>query len=297
MSRKRRGERVDGWLAVDKPSGKTSARIVAIAKRMFSARKAGHGGTLDPLATGVLPIAFGEATKTVEYVMRGAKLYRFTVRWGEARDTDDREGALVAASEVRPRAGEIEALLDRFRGEIEQVPPAYAAVKVGGRRAYELARAGTAPDLAPRRVTVSRLQLLSSERDEASFEMACSGGTYVRALARDLGLGLGTFAHVSALRRRRAGPFTEACAISLDSLQALGHSSARSQHLLPVEAALADIPAIALTAVQAEKLRHGETVHVDSTDTGVRCAMASGRLVALAEVAHGRARPRRVFNL
>ena len=296
MSRKRSGNRVDGWLAVDKPSGITSAQVVALSKRLLSAHKAGHGGTLDPLATGVLPIAFGEATKTIEYVMRGTKVYRFTVRWGEARDTDDREGAVIATSEVRPRACAIEALLDRFQGDVEQVPPAYSAIKVGGRRAYDLARAGAVPDLAPRRVAIARLQLLSSERDRATFEMECGKGTYARALARDLGLRLGTFGHISALHRRRAGPFSEDRAISLDSLKALGHSSARSQHLLPVEAALVDIPAIALTAIQAEKLRHGETVYVDSTDTGVRCAMASGRLVALAEVAHGRARPKRVFN-
>ena len=296
MNRKRIGNRVDGWLAVDKPSGITSAQVVAISKQLFSAHKAGHGGTLDPLATGVLPVAFGEATKTIEYVMCGTKVYHFTIRWGEARDTDDREGVVIATSEVRPPAHAIKALLDRFRGDVEQVPPAYSAIKVGGRRAYALARAGAIPDLVPRRVAITRLQLLSSERDQATFEMECGKGTYVRALARDLGLRLGTFGHITALRRRRAGPFPEDRAISLDSLKALGHSPACLQHLLPVEASLVDIPAIALTAIQAEKLRHGETVYVDSTDTGVRCAMASGRLVALAEVTYGRVRPKRVFN-
>ena len=177
------------------------------------------------------------------------------------------------------------------------MPPAYAAVKVGGRRAYDLARQGALPELPARPVRIARLELLSARRDEATFEMECGRGTYVRALARDLGRSLGTLAHVDALRRRRAGPFTEDDAISLDSLAALGHSSARSRHLLPVAAALVDIPALALTAVQADKLRRGETVNVETTDTGVRFAMASGRLVALAEVAHGRARPRRVFNL
>ncbi len=298
MSRKRTGERVNGWLAVDKPAGKTSAQVVAISKQLFSAQKAGHGGTLDPFATGVLPIAFGEATKAVEYVMRGNKVYRFTIRWGEARDTDDCDGAVVDTSEVRPRVCEIEAELAHFRGEIEQVPPAFSAIKIRGYRAYKLARGGAIPDLAPRRIRITRLQLLSREgEDHATFEMECGKGTYVRALARDLSLRLGTLGYVSALRRRGAGPFAENDAISLDSLEKLGHSSARSQHLLPVEAALADIPAITLTVIQAEKLRHGETVNVESTDTGFRCAMASGRLVALAEVADGRARPKRVFNL
>ena len=298
VNRKPNGERVDGWLAVDKPAGPSSAKVVSILKQLLSARKAGHGGTLDPFATGVLPIAFGEATKTVEYVMRGDKVYRFTIRWGEERDTDDCQGSMVSTSDVRPSVGEIEAALGFFQGEVEQVPPAFSAIKTGGRRAYAIARSGQMPELMSRRVRIDRLQLVSwDDADHATFDMVCGKGTYVRALARDLGAWLGTVGHVTALHRRRTGPFDENQAISLDSLEALGHSSARSQCLLPVETALADIPAIALTNIQAEKLRHGETIHVESPETGVRCAMSSGRLIAIAEVANGRVRPKRVFNL
>ena len=298
VNRKPNGERVDGWLAVDKPAGPSSAKVVSISKQLLSAQKAGHGGTLDPFATGVLPIAFGEATKTVEYVMRGNKVYRFTIRWGEERDTDDCQGSVVGTSDVRPSITEIEAALGFFQGEVEQVPPAFSAIKTGGRRAYAIARSGQVPELMSRRVRIDRLQLVSwDDADHATFDMVCGKGTYVRALARDLGAWLGTVGHVTALHRRRTGPFDENQAISLDSLEALGHSSARSQYLLPVEAALADIPAIALTNIQAEKLRHGETVHVESPETGVRCAMSSGRLIAIAELANGRVRPKRVFDL
>ena len=298
MVRKRRGERVDGWLAIDKPAGKTSAQIVAEVKRIFSAQKAGHGGTLDPMATGILPIAFGEATKTVEYVMRGSKVYRFSVCWGEARDTDDREGKIVGVTDARPPAADIVAVLGRFIGDIEQIPPAYSAIKHQGRRAYELARSGQTPELASRKVSIYEFSLESvDDRDHATFRVVCGKGTYVRGLARDVAIELGTLAHVSELRRCKVGPFDENGAISLDSLHTLGHSSARSQHLLPVEVALADIPAISLTQKQAEKLRRGETVSVDSSEIGLRCAMASGRLIALAEMADGRVRPKRVFNL
>ena len=298
MSRQRRGERVNGWLAIDKPAQRTSAQIVAEVKRLFQAQKAGHGGTLDPLATGVLPIAFGEATKTVEYVMRGQKVYRFSVKWGESRDTDDCEGAIVAESAVRPSAPDIESILDQFIGDVEQVPPAYSAIKRDGRRAYDLARRGIDPKLESRIVHIDSLSLESVEDvDHATFRITCGKGTYVRALARDLATRLGTLAHVSSLRRCSVGPFDESQAISLDSLKSLGHSSARSQHLLPVEVALADIPAISLTDDQAEKLRRGESVSVDSVEIGLRCAMASGHLIALADVADGRVRPKRVFNL
>ena len=298
MSRKRRGARVNGWLAIDKPLGRTSAQVVADSKRLLNAQKAGHGGTLDPLATGVLPIAFGEATKTVEYVMRGDKVYRFSVRWGEARDTDDREGSIVAVSDVRPDAADIETALDHFVGDIEQIPPAYSAIKRDGRRAYELARTGQDPRLTARSVRVDELSLEAIDDPEhATFHIVCGKGTYVRALARDLATRLGTVGHIDELRRCRVGPFEENKAISLDSLESLGHSSARSQLLLPVEVALADIPAIALTEEQAEKLRRGETVSVESNEIGLRCAMAAGHLIALADVAGGQVRPKRVFNL
>ena len=298
MSRKRRGDPVHGWLSIDKPPGRTSANVVAEVKRLFSAQKAGHGGTLDPMATGVLPIAFGEATKTVEYVMRGSKTYRFSVCWGEARDTDDLEGTVVGDSDVRPDAAAIDAILPQFVGDIEQIPPAFSAIKLHGRRAYELARNGEVPKLTARNVSIYECALESvDDRDHASFRVVCGKGTYVRSLGRDIAAALGTLAHISRLRRCRVGPFDETQAISLDSLKTLMHSSARSQMLLPVEVALADIPAIALTQIQAEKLRHGETVNVESSEIGLRCAMASGHLIALAEVADGRVRPKRVFNL
>ncbi len=298
MARRRKGRPIHGWLIIDKPAGITSARVVAKVLEFTGAAKAGHGGTLDPMATGVLPVALGEATKTTAYVMGGAKAYRFTVRWGEARDTDDAEGALTETSEARPDEVQIRAALPDFTGVISQVPPAYAAVKVGGRRAYALARQGKAVELAPREVTIDRLELLCVvDADHAAFEMVCGKGTYVRALARDLAARLGTAGHLSELRRMRVGEFRESDAISLDNLAVLGHSAALSAHLRPVETALADIPALAMTEQQAGRLRHGQAVQVDCEEAGLVRATADGRLVALVEVNEGKARPVRVFNL
>jgi len=287
-----------GWVIVDKPAGPTSAAVVGRVKRLTGARKAGHGGTLDPLATGVLAVALGEATKTVAFILEGQKTYRFAVRWGESRSTDDAEGEVTGTSAVRPAGGAIVAALSRFTGRIAQVPPVYSAVKHGGQRAYAMARAGRPPVLASRLVDVHRFELVAQpNRDAASFVVECGKGTYVRALARDLAAALGTVAYVAEIRRIRAGPFGEDQAISLEKLATLGHSAPPETYLLPVEAALAGIPALALTGSQAERLRHGVAVPVNSLNDGTVCVTAAGRLVALAEVTGCKARPVRVFDL
>jgi tRNA pseudouridine55 synthase len=308
MGRRRKGDPVHGWVILDKPSGITSTQAVGKVRRLFNAAKAGHGGTLDPLATGVLPIALGEATKTIPYVIDGRKRYRFTVRWGEARATDDAEGAVTATSDRRPTAAEMRAKLAQFIGEIEQVPPAYSAVHVDGERAYDLARAGETVVLAPRRVAIHGFTLAAIEdADHATFEVASGKGAYMRALARDLAVSLGTCGHVSALRRLAVGPFDEAGAISLESLAALGHSPAALGHLKPVETALDDIPALALTDTEANSLRSGQAVgFVRRQDAGRVSHLKSGTLVyatsggkpvALARYEAGDLRPVRVLNL
>ncbi len=308
MARRRKGRPVNGWVVIDKPSGLTSTQVVARVRRVFEPHKIGHGGTLDPLATGLLPIAMGEATKTVPYVLAGDKSYRFTVRWGQATATDDSEGEVLAVSPARPSAAEIAAVLPRFQGAIEQVPPHYSAVKVAGRRAYDKARAREDFELAPRRVSLRRLALAGTDGpDLATFEAVSGKGAYMRALARDLGVALGTFAHVMALRRTAVGPFTEERAISLETLEALGHSAAASGALLPVETALDDIPALALTETEANRLRCGQAVsmlaranreRIREFDNGaIVYATSGGKPVALARYEAGDIRPVRVLNL
>jgi tRNA pseudouridine55 synthase len=299
-----RGLPIHGWLCLDKPRGMTSTDAVSRVRRITQARKGGHGGTLDPLATGVLPIALGEATKTVAYVMEGRKHYRFTVRLGEARTTDDAEGEVVARSELRPDTAKIEAALPSFVGRIEQVPPRFAAVKVGGERAYDLARRGEAVDLAPRVVEVDRFDLVERpDPDHVTFEVVCGRGTYVRALVRDLGEHLGCFGHVVALRRLRVGAFRVADGLSLPALEQLVADDALPQALLPVGSALGDMPALSLTQPQVDRLRAGQTIRVvpgllvgePKSDATVR-AMAAGRIVALARLHGGELSPVRVFN-
>ena len=308
MGRRRRGRPIHGWLVVDKPLNVTSNDVVVRARRALDAAKVGHGGTLDPLASGLLPLAFGEATKTVSYVMDGAKVYRFTVRWGEATETDDREGAVTATSAVRPDRHAIEAVLPSFVGEIDQVPPAYSAIKVDGRRAYDLARNDEVVELEPRKVRIDRLELIAMpDADHAEFEVHSGKGAYMRSLARDLALALGTVGHVAALRRIKVGPFTESMAISLDKLEELGHSAPPLDQLLPVETALADIPALALTEAEARRLHHGQAVPalpVIARSPGKKVAqgdvlraMAGSRLVAIASIKGGEIRPLRVLNL
>lgn len=307
MARRRRGVPVHGWLAVDKPVGISSSQVVNQVRRVLDAAKAGHGGTLDPLASGVLPIAFGEATKTVAYVMDGEKGYRLTLRWGEARETDDAEGAVTATSAVRPDAAAIRAALPEFIGEIAQIPPKYSAIKVNGRRAYDLARREETVALKPRRILIHDFRLVDMpDRDHAVFEVVSGKGAYMRALGRDLALRLGTVGHIANLRRTAAGPFCEEEAIALSEVLEMTPEAAAAL-LLPVETALDDIPALALTEVEAQRLSSGQPVGLlpvmrrsrleKVVQDGVVCAMLRDRAVALAEVQGAEIRPVRVFNL
>ena len=298
---KRPKQKIDGWVVLDKPLGMGSTTAVGRVRWLFSAEKAGHGGTLDPLATGVLPIALGEATKTVPFVMDGRKEYRFTLRFGEARSTEDGEGEVTAASDARPADEAIRQALPRFLGDIKQMPPIFSALKVDGKRAYDLARAGETVELKPRTVRIERLELLGRpDADHADLVVACGKGTYIRSLGRDLALMLGTVGHLSALRRTAAGPFREDVAISLPKLEALGHIPPLLGALAPVATALDDIPALALTETQANQLRHGQPVLLtrDVPPSGALIrAEAGSKLVALVRSDGVALQPVRVFNL
>ncbi len=308
MARRRKGRPIHGWLVLDKPEGMTSTAAVAAVKRRLGAAKAGHAGTLDPFATGILPIALGEATKTVPYVQDGDKHYRFTVRWGIGTDTNDCDGTVTETRDGRPDRSQIEAVLDRFVGEIEQVPPAFSAIRVGGRRAYDLARAGDAPAMTARTVRVAALRLAGlPDADHAVFEAICGKGTYVRALARDIARALGTVGHLVALRRTRVGPFGEDHAISLDELGETMQCAAALTHLHSVETALDDIPALAVTEMEAGRLRNGQAISLlrkadldrvavlENGDTVL--TLADGKPVALGRYAAGEVHPVRVLNL
>ena len=305
--RKREKRNVDGWLVLDKPIGMTSTHAVSVVKRAFGAKKAGHAGTLDPLATGVLPIALGEATKTVPFVMDGRKSYRFTVCWGVETDTDDAEGQAVASSDVRPDIDSIRAALPRFIGTIMQTPPKFSAVKIAGERAYDLAREGEVVSLEPRPVEIDRLELVAVvDADHAEFVAECGKGTYVRSLARDLGRALGSCGHVSALRRTAVGPFTEQGATSLAELQQVAQGTAdgvagAAPPLLPVAAGLASLPALGVSRADAGRLARGQAVLLRGRDAPVLegwiAVSVQGELIALAEVEQGELRPRRIFNL
>ena len=301
MARRKKGDKVDGWVVLDKPVGLGSTPAVGKVRRLFGAQKAGHGGTLDPLASGVLPIALGEATKTVPFVMDGRKEYRFTLRFGEARSTEDAEGEVTATSEVRPDDAAIASALPAFIGEITQMPPAFSALKIDGKRAYDLARAGETVELKPRQVLIERLEFTGRlDRDHADFVVQCGKGTYIRSLGRDLALALGTVGHLSMLRRTAAGPFREEAAISLSKLEALGHIPALLGALAPVATALDDIPALAMTEAQADRLRQGQPVLLtrDAPPSGALVrAEQDGRLVALVRSDGVSLQPVRVFNL
>lgn len=306
MARRRKALPIHGWLVFDKPQGMTSTQAVSRVRHLYGAQKAGHAGTLDPLATGVLPIAFGEATKTMPFAVGGNKQYRFTVRFGAATATDDAEGAIVATSAVRPTRAEIEAALPGFVGEISQVPPRYSALKVAGARAYDLARDEEEFELAPRPALIESLKLVDMpDSDHCLIEARCGKGTYVRALARDLGHSLGSAAHITELRRTRVGPFDEEAAISLAKLEQLGHSAAGRDALVsvlqPVETALDDIPALAISGQDAARLKRGQPVLLRGRDApilkGPVYATSRGTLVAVGEVSQGELRPTRVFNL
>ena len=306
MARRRKALPIHGWLVFDKPQGMTSTQAVSRVRHLYGAQKAGHAGTLDPLATGVLPIAFGEATKTMPFAVGGNKQYHFTVRFGAATATDDAEGAIVATSAVRPTRAEIEAALPGFVGEISQVPPRYSALKVAGARAYDLARDEEEFELAPRPALIESLKLVDMpDSDHCLIEARCGKGTYVRALARDLGHSLGSAAHITELRRTRVGPFDEEAAISLAKLEQLGHSAAGRDALVsvlqPVETALDDIPALAMNGRDAARLKRGQPVLLRGRDApilkGPVYATSRGTLVAVGEVSQGELRPTRVFNL
>jgi tRNA pseudouridine55 synthase len=306
-NKKRQKRDVHGWVVLDKPVGMTSTHAVAVIKHLYSAKRAGHAGTLDPLASGCLPIALGEATKTVPFVVDSRKSYLFTIRWGEERDTDDAEGRVVATSESRPNAAAIKALLPRFTGTIEQVPPRFSAVKIDGERAYDLARDGETVELAPRAVTIYRLELVEMpDPDHAMLTAECGKGTYVRSIARDLGRALGALGHVSALRRSRVGPFGETDMIPLEQVEALCHRAAAGEGnladtLLPIETALDDIPALAVSPADAARLQRGQAVLLRGRDASILRGMvqvaSSGQFVAIAEAERGEILPRRVFNL
>ncbi|MDE0813400.1 MAG: tRNA pseudouridine(55) synthase TruB [Alphaproteobacteria bacterium] len=306
--RKRRGRVVNGWLIVDKPSGMTSTTVVNRVKRLYDAAKAGHGGTLDPLATGLLPIAFGEATKTVPYVMDGLKTYRFTLRLGQRTETDDAEGDVVEESDVRPSEEDIRAALPQFIGNIQQTPPIYSAIKVNGERAYDLARANKPVVLEPRPIYIEGFQLIGyTDSDHADFLVMSGKGAYMRSLARDLAQVVGTEGHISALRRLKVGPFTENDAISLDELDSIGQIVALEQRLLPVAAALDDIPALRLTEIEASRLKNGQTVSLlrkvdlqriaDFIDGDTVLATGQDGPIALVRYMAGEVQPIRLLNL
>jgi tRNA pseudouridine55 synthase len=308
MGRREKGRKVDGWLVLDKPVGMTSTDAVARVKRFFDAQKAGHAGTLDPLASGSLPIALGEATKTVSHAMDGRKLYRFTIGWGVETTTDDLEGEAAATSENRPTETEIRGVLPEFTGTILQTPPRFSAIKIAGERAYDLAREGEIVELEPREIDIFRLDLVETpDLDHAVFEAECGKGAYVRALARDLGRRLGTRGHVVALRRLAVGPFGEADMISLEMLEEMRHKAATSggpqaeEALLSVATALDDIPALAMTERDAVRLKRGQAVILRGRDapvaSGPAYAISGGLPIALGEVDQGAFNPRRVFNL
>ncbi len=305
MARRKKGNPVHGWLILDKPLGATSTQALGAVKRIYEAQKAGHAGTLDPLATGILPIAFGEATKTVSFAMEGEKAYRFTVRWGEETNTDDAEGEATQRSDKRPARAHIEAILPQFTGEISQRPPSFSAIKVAGNRAYDLARDGEIIELEPRLVVIEELRLVDMhDVDTAVFEAECGKGTYVRALARDMGRALGCYAHVVGLRRTRVGPFSEEDAVSLDELRearARENGGDIGQFLLPVEAALSDVPELVVSQQDATNLAMGRAVLIRGRDApileGPVFVTFKGCLVALGEIDKGALHPTRVFNL
>jgi tRNA pseudouridine55 synthase len=316
MGRRKKGDDVSGWVVLDKPDDMTSTHAVAAVRRVFNAQKAGHSGTLDPLASGILPIALGEATKTVPWLMEAEKTYLFTIKWGVSTDTQDREGKSIAESDVRPSEDAIRAALPGFIGEIEQVPPQFSAVKVDGERAYDIARSGEVVELESRQVTVYEAELVGTEgADLAHFQVRSGKGFYIRALVRDLAAKLGAEGHVWRLRRTAVGPFREAESVTLDDLQLLGQKGAASERLKPVETALDDIPALAINGEDAFKLRQGRPIvllpHVmealkpkfrDRTIAGqdasrAAVALFQGKAIALGDVRAGKFSPTRVFHI
>lgn len=308
MARRRKGDPVHGWINLDKPYELGSTDAVSRVRRLANAQKAGHAGTLDPLATGVLPIALGEATKTVPFLMDAQKVYRFTIAWGRTTESYDAEGETTATSHVRPTADAVAAVLPRFVGQISQTPPAFSAIRVNGERSYDLARAGEAVELAARAVTVHEAAVTAApDPDHVEITIRSGKGVYVRALARDVALALGACGHVAALRRERVGAFSTANAITLEELAELCQRSALRGALLPVETALDDIPALAVTAEDAFRLKQGRpVVLVPRQVEALRPRLSADRTVlttlggvaqALCEMRAGKLEPTRVFHL
>lgn len=299
-------QNIHGWIALDKPEGMGSTQALAKVKWLFNAAKAGHGGTLDPLASGLLPIALGEATKTVSWVMDGRKTYRVLVQWGEARTTDDREGEVSGQSDRRPTESDIAAILGRFEGEILQTPPKFSAIKIQGERAYDLARAGEEVALDARPVHIEKIALLAQpDADHAEFSVTCGKGTYIRSLARDMAEALGTLGHVAALRRTAVGPFTENDMISLEKLTELSHKAAGDNAmegvLRPIETVLDGIPALAVKDAEAQRLRQGQSVLLRGASAPIAqdavLVMWGQRPLGICSIEKGSLKPKRLFNL
>jgi tRNA pseudouridine55 synthase len=302
MARKRKGNKVDGWLVIDKPYNMGSTKVVGKCRFLTKAQKVGHAGTLDPLATGILPIAFGEATKTIPFMMDAKKTYRFTVTWGEERTTDDIEGDVIETSGIRPTQDQILKALPDFIGVIKQRPPIFSAIKIDGKRAYDLARAGEAVEMKEREVEVFDLKLLESDLQSATFEMECSKGTYVRSIGRDLARKLGTLGYISMLRRTKVGAFDESDTISLEKLEELLHSAPLEEWILNVVTVLDDILALAVTKDQADFLKNGGFIPSRELPASNRIgelykAMHDDKIIALCELDEEFLKPVRVFNL
>lgn len=306
MGRRKKGQPVSGWINLDKPAGIGSTKALSRVRKFLDAQKAGHAGTLDPLASGILPIALGEATKVIPFIQDAAKTYTFTIKWGETTDTDDMEGNIIKISPNRPKEQDVLTALPDFTGEITQIPPKYSAIKIDGQRAYDLARSGADIDMKSRQVTINKLELLEARRDEADFRVNCGKGTYVRSLARDIAEKLGTYGHIIALRRESVGYFTLQSAISLEILENMDHSAALEKILQPLQAPLDDIPALPLKETEVAKLRNGQSLSFISKGDFARLpqtsandpviAMHNGTAVALVEIEGPAIHPFRVFN-
>lgn len=311
MSRKKKGQIVNGWINLDKPEGLGSTQAVGKVRRLFDAQKVGHGGTLDPLATGILPIALGEATKTIPYCQDHIKAYSFSACWGESRNTDDAEGVVISTSDVRPTLEEIQAILPRFTGEISQIPPQFSAIKINGERAYDLARDGEQVDLAARTVYIEDIEIIEYNRDTPRFRVICGKGTYIRSLVRDMAQALGTAGYIRDLKRESVGPLTLETSISLEKLEELANSGRLEEALLPVETVLADIPALALGTQEAARLKNGQMLSfvsrpdlerlnkagIDWKAGDTALALLNGQPVALVSIEGPEIHPVRVLNL
>ncbi|UTW55102.1 tRNA pseudouridine(55) synthase TruB [Kordiimonas sp. SCSIO 12610] len=299
MARKRKGDKVDGWLVIDKPLGISSAKVVAAIKHATKAQKVGHGGTLDPLASGILPIGLGEATKTMPYIVDATKSYEFTVKWGTETDSLDSEGAVIRENGDIPALNTIEDTLQQFVGTIQQTPPAYSAIKIDGKRAYALAREGKDVQLKPRPIEIQSLTIINNsiETNETTFKVQCGKGTYVRSLARDIAYKLGTYGYITVLRRTKVGPFTLDHAISLEKLNDLSHSARAVEYVLPITTALDDIPAVAVTEKDAEDIKYGRSIHLATAKQGTIVLTVNDMPLAMAHSEDGQVRPLRVFNM